>query len=130
MLEIHRTGGIAAGREAEAGAVVGELHVHEEARAEDVVVFEFPETVERVQEFVERIEIPLIPEKAVVLIARRPGRPSDLLFRAVEIEERELVVLGRRPVHLRVRVLEERLVGRLVQLDDLDVLPAIGGPEP
>src|SRR5436309_8575387 len=71
--------GAAARREAVAPSVPGVLGVHEQVRSEDVVVFEFPETVERVQEFVERIEIPLIPEKAVVLIARRPGRPSDLL---------------------------------------------------
>src|SRR4051794_6349073 len=77
-----------------------------------------------------RIESALVPQERVVLVARLPRRSSELLLEAVEVEERDLIFLGRRPVDLRVGVLQEGFVAGLREADDLDVVVAVRAPEP
>ena len=122
--------GAAARREPVAPPVPGVLRVHEQVRAEDVVVLDLPQAVQLVQRPIERIEVPLVPEEAVVRVARLAWIAAELLLRAVEIEEGELVVLTRGPVDLGVGVLQERAVERLIQTEKPDVLLSVRAPEP
>ena len=77
-----------------------------------------------------RIEIPLVPQERIGFVRDHARRAAELLLRAVEVEERELVLLRRRPVHLGVRILQDRLVLGLRQTDDLDVVLPVRSPEP
>src|SRR4029079_16379507 len=86
--------------------------------------------MERMERAGLRIEVALVPEERVGLVRRLASRPSQLLFRAVEVEARDLVFRCRRPVDLRVRVLEDRLVASLGQANDLDIVAAVGPPDP
>ena len=107
-----------------APSVPGILAIHEEVRAERVIVLNLPESVQRMQNALVRIEIPLVPEERVRLRARHARRTAELLLGAIEIEPGHLIVLGRRPIDLRVRVGQHRPVARLIQADDADVVAA------
>src|SRR5262249_38126790 len=121
-----------AGREAVAPAVVRVLAVQVEARAEGVVPLRLPEAVEAAghEAVVLRVEVALVPEEGVGLVRDEPRGTALLHLRAVEPEQRHHVARARLPVELRVPVLEERLVLRLVEADDADVVLPVRAPEP
>ena len=129
---IHRPvqAGPAAGRKAVPPPVPRVLAGDEQARPEGVVVFELPQAMQRVQETFFGIKVSLVPQERVGFVRRHTRRAAELLFRAVEVEERDLVLPRRRPVHLGVGVLENGLVAGLRQADDLDVVLPVRPPEP
>ena len=111
-------------------SIPGVLARDKQIGAEGVIVLELPQAMQRVQETLFGIEIPLVPQEAVGFVRRHTRRAAELLLGAVEVEERELVLLRRRPVHLGVGILENRLVVGLREADDLDVVLPVRPPEP
>src|SRR5207302_731019 len=111
-------------------AVPGVLCVQEQVRPEDVIVFELPQAVKRMQNAVFGIEVALVPEERIVFGAGLSGRAPELFLRAVEVEPGDLVVRGCGPIYFRVGVLEDRSIVGLIQPNDADVVAAVRSPEP
>ena len=111
-------------------AVPRVLRVDEQSRSEHVVVLELVQTMEWMEEPGLRVKVALVPQERVVRVTCLPWIAAVLFFGAIEVEERHLVVVGRRPIHFRVRVLEQRAIEGLRQAHNADILLAVGSPEP